>query len=342
MAKRTTAQDVATLAGVSRTTVSFVLNEVAGMRIAEETRQRVLEAAAQLDYHPDATARRMVKGRTKIIGFVLRQTPDQAFSDRFVPQVLHGLSKAASAEGYHILIEAAPPDDHNSYWRLIRERHVDGIVLSGPRFDDEDQLRAHLEGSPVVLMGQLPNTELPFVDVDNVSGAARVTQHLIGLGHQRIAFISNAHPAYTASAQRLKGYRQAVEAAGLPCDESLVRYGDFSPASGEAAMTDILQNGLRPTGVFVASDTVAMGALKAIRAAGLNVPRDIALVGFDDAPMSEFVDPPLTTMRLPAFGLGWGSGDMLIRLINQEVIQQPAILLETELIVRKSCGAQTS
>ena len=342
MAKRTTAQDVANLAGVSRTTVSFVLNQVAGMRIGDETRQRVVEAAAQLNYHPDATARRMVRGRTNIIGFVLRQTPDQVFADRFLPQVLHGLSKAAAAQGFHVLIEPTSPDDKSGYLDLIRERHVDGIALSGPRFDDAELLRVHAEDSPVVLMGQLPGTNLPFVDVDNVSGAARVTQHLIGLGHKRIAFISNAQPAYTASAQRLSGYRQALEAANLPLDEALIGYGNFSPASGEAAMIEILRVPDRPSAVFVASDTVALGALKALRGAGLNVPRDMALVGFDDASLSEFIDPPLTTMRLPAFGLGWGAAEMLIRLINKEIIRQPAVLLETELIVRKSCGAQSS
>jgi len=342
MPKRSTAQDVAHLAGVSRTTVSFVLNQVAGMRISDETRQRVIEAATQLNYHPDATARRMVRGRTGIIGFVLRQTPDQVFSDWFLPQVLHGLSKAATAQGYHILIEPTPPDNTGSYLNLIRERHVDGIVLSGPRFDDEELLRSHAADSPVVLMGQLPNSDLPFVDVDNVSGAARVTQHLIGLGHTRIAFISNAQPAYTASIQRLTGYRQALAAAGIPFDESMVGYGDFSPASGEAAMTAILRAPDRPTAAFVASDTVALGALRAIRAAGLNVPHDMALVGFDDAPLSEFIEPPLTTMRLPAFGLGWGAAELLIRQIKHEAIQQPAVLLDTELIVRKSCGASAS
>ena len=339
MTKRTTAQDVADLAGVSRTTVSFVLNNVYGMRIGEDTRQRVFDAARQLDYHPDATARRMVKGRTSIIGFVLRQTPDQAFADRFIPQVLYGLSEAASAQGYHVLIEPSPPDDGNSYLRLIRERHVDGIVMSGPRFDDVELLHAHTEGSPVVLMGQLPNTDLPFVDVDNVSGAKKATQHLINLGHRRIAFISNAKPAYTASAERLNGYRQALAAADITFDESLVGYGDFTAASGEAAMSNLLQLKVGPTAVFVASDTVAIGALKAIRSAGLNVPQDIALVGFDDAPLSEFIEPPLTTVRLPAYGLGWGAANLLIRLINRDVIRQPAVLLETELIVRKSCGA---
>ena len=340
MKKRTIAQDVADLAGVSRTTVSFVLNDVPGMRIGDDTRQRVSEAARQLDYHPDATARRMVKGRTSIIGFVLRQTPDQIFSDHFLPEVLHGLSRAAAAQGYHILIEPSPPDDSNSYIRLMRERHVDGIVLSGPRFDDQEVLRTQVESSPVVLMGQLPGTNLPFVDVDNVSGAAMVTRHLIDLGHRRIAFISNAQPIYTASADRLTGYRQALATADISYDERLVRYGDFAPASGEAAMNNLLQLDPRPTAVFVASDTVAMGALRAIHAAGLAVPHDMALVGFDDAPYSEFIEPPLTTVRLPAFGLGWGAADLLIRLINKEVIRQPSVLLETELIIRKSCGTQ--
>ena len=340
MKKRTISQDVAELAGVSRTTVSFVLNDVPGMRIGEETRQRVIEAARQLDYHPDATARRMAKGRTSIIGFVLRQTPDQVYSDRFLPQALIGLTTAASSQGYHVLIEPAPPDvDSGAYIRLIRERHVAGIVLSGPRFDDRDILSGQTQHGPVVLMGQLPNTDLPFVDVDNVGGAALATHHLIELGHRRIAFISNADPAYTASAERLTGYRQALESASIPFDQALVRYGNFTPSSGEKAMAELLRQVPRPTAVFVASDTVAVGALKMIRQAALNVPRDIALVGFDDIPLSEFFEPALTTVRLPAYGLGWGAAELLIRLINHDVIRQPAVLLETELVVRQSSGA---
>jgi LacI family transcriptional regulator len=343
MAKRATAKEVADLAGVSRTTVSFVLNDVPGMRISDETRQRVFDAARQLDYHPDATARRMVTGRTEVIGFVLRQSPDQIFADQFLPQVLNGLSQAATSQGYHILIEPIPPENgSDAYTRLIRERHVDGIVLSGPRFDDQGLLRIHAEGEPIVLLGQLPNTGLPFVDVDNVGGAARATRHLTGLGHRRIALITNANPAYTASADRLTGYRQAIEAAGIAFDPSLVQYGDFTPRSGEAAMTKLLQLSPHPTAVFVASDTVALGALQAIRYGGLRVPDDIALVGFDDVPLAEFVDPPLTTVRLPAYGLGWGAADLLIRTINKDDIHQRSVLLETELVVRKSCGAEAA
>jgi DNA-binding LacI/PurR family transcriptional regulator len=343
MVKRATARDVAELAGVSRTTVSFVLNEVPGMRISDETRQRVQEAALQLSYHPDATARRMVSGRTNVIGFVLRQSSDQVFADQFLPQVLNGLSHAATAQGYHVLIEAIPPeDDSDAYIRLIRERHVDGIVLSGPRIDDKELLSFHAEGWPVVLMGQLPNTDLMFVDVDNVGGAATATQHLIALGHRRIAMITNAKRTYTAAADRLAGYQQALQAADIAYTETLVECGDFTLQSGRAAMTKLLERDPRPTAVFVGSDTVALGALQAIRTGGLRVPEEMALVGFDDVPFVEFVDPPLTTIRLPAYGLGWGAADLLIRAINKEDIQQPRVLLESELIVRQSCGAKRS
>jgi DNA-binding LacI/PurR family transcriptional regulator len=340
MAKRATTRDVAELAGVSRTTVSFVLNEVPGMRISDETRRRVIEAAKQLKYHPDATARRMVTGRTNVIGFVLRQSPDQVFADQFLPQVLNGLTHAASAQDYHVLIEPIPPESEpGAYLRLVHERHVDGIILSGPRFDDEELLRFHAEGWPLVMMGQLPNTDLMFVDIDNVGSAATATRHLIALGHQRIALITNAQQTYTAAMDRLSGYRQALEAAGLVYDETLVEFGEFTPQSGAAAMDQLLQLFPRPTAVFVASDTVAVGALQAIRAKGLRVPTDIALVGFDDVLLSEFVDPPLTTIRLPAYGLGWGAADLLIRAINHEEIHQRSVLLESELIIRKSCGA---
>jgi LacI family transcriptional regulator len=339
MPKRATAKEVADLAGVSRTTVSFVLNEVSGMRISEETRQRVLEAARQLNYHPDATARRMVSGQTRVIGFVLRQDPDQAFSDQFLPQVLSGLSQAAAAQGYHILFEPIPPDDHSgAYLPLVHERHVDGIILSGPRYDDSELLKLAVEGEQVVLLGQLPGTGIPFVDVDNLGGAVTATNHLIGLGHTHIGFISNAPPVYTASADRLAGYKVALQNAGLPFDTSLVRFGSFTIQSGYQAMVELLNAKTLPTAVFVASDTVALGSIQAIRHRGLRIPEDIALVGFDDIPLSAFVDPPLTTVRLPAYGLGWGAADLLIRLLNQEEISNPSELLETELIVRESCG----
>jgi LacI family transcriptional regulator len=311
------------------------------MRISQETRQRVLQAARQLDYHPDATARRMVSGRTRVIGFVLRQAPELLFADALLSQVLSGVSRAALAQGFRVLFEeVAAEDSSGSYITLVRERHADGIVLSGPRIEEHEVLRLLSAGSPIVLVGQLDDAGIPCVDVDNVGGARMAVNHLIELGHRRIGLITNGPPIYAASAARLAGYREALDRAGLPFEPQWVYHGDFTPASGQAAMQALLALSARPTAVFVASDAVAFGALNAIRQRGLRVPDDLALVGFDDIPLAEAVEPPLTTVRVPAAGLGWGAAELLMRLIaGDEDIRNPFLLLDAELIVRQSSGA---
>jgi LacI family transcriptional regulator len=163
---------------------------------------------------------------------------------------------------------------------------------------------------------------------------------LIQLGHTRIACITNALAAYNASVERLTGYRTALEAAGLRYDEALVRYGDFDPESGYTQMQDLLNGGRQPTAVFVASDVVAIGAMAAIRERGLHIPKDVAVVGYDDIPFSRYTDPPLTTIHLPAFDLGRGACNLLIRLIQHDQPENFHIRLGTHLVIRKSCGAQ--
>jgi len=339
--KRATAAEVAELAGISRTTVSFVLNNVPGIRITEETRQRVLDAARELNYHPDATARRMVTGQTRMIGFALHQSPDQAFADHFFPQVLHGMSQAVFNLGFHLLFEVIPPEDqHNRYLKLLNERHVDGIVLSGPRSDDSELVRTYEQGANIVLLGQMPDQTIPFVDVNNTGGAKTATEHLLSLGHTRVGMITNAPLEYTASTDRLAGYQQALDGKGIAFDKSLVRFGNFTAESGNQAMKELLLLEPRPTAVFVASDTVALGALQAIKDAGLRVPQDVALCGFDDITFAKFTMPPLTTVQLPAFGLGWAAAEMLIRMISKEEITNPYIILSTELVIRDSCGGK--
>jgi len=336
--QRVTARDVARRAGVSATTVSFVLNNVEGMRISAETRQRVLGAVKELDYHPDSLARHMVSGQTHHIAYVIRQSPEQAFADAFMPEVLNGLARGAATQNYHVLFEPIGPKDPRGFAWLIRERHVDGIVIAGPRTDDPDLLNLLDRGVPVVLQGQLPGVQVPFVDVDNQHGARTATQHLIELGHKRIGLITNAGLNYTATVARLAGYREALASAGFPFDEKLVRYGNFTPQSGEAAIADLLNE--KPTAVFVASDVVALGAMRRLQTLGLCIPNDVALVGFDDIPLARYLDPPLTTMRLPALGLGWGAAELITRLINQVPVLNPQVFLETKLIVRESCGGQ--
>lgn len=339
--KRTTMRQIAAEAGVSRTTVSFVLNGITGINISPDTRQRILDIAQRLNYIPDSAALSLARGRAGAIALILRQNPHQVISDAFLAPVVQGVSAAVKPHGYRVLVEPLDPaDGPASYGDLVRSRRADGLLLSGPRLDDDELSRVAAEKIPIVLLGQLPDTAIPFVDVDNMLGATVAVRHLIEQGHRRIACITNAPVTYAASHDRLAGYRYALEEAGIGYDEALVRYGGFTDESGDEAMSELLSVTPRLTAVFVASDVVALGALSAIHSAGLSVPGDIALVGFDDIPLAQYIDPPLTTVRLPAYGLGWGAGQMLVRLIeDRDDVTERQVLLETELVIRDSSGA---
>jgi LacI family transcriptional regulator len=277
-----------------------------------------------------------------VIGFVERHSPYQNFADAFMAEVLRGLHSVARQYNYHVLFEPASDQDGSTidFIQLIRERHVDGIVLSGPRYDDDAIIQMSREGMPIVLQGRLPGSHIPEVDVDNFGGARLATEHLLALGHRRIGMVTNGPLIYTAAADRRSGYLYALQECGINTDESLIQVGAFSPESGYQAMRRLLAVKPRPTAVFVASDVVAIGAIEAARRAGLRIPADLALVGFDDIPWASYLNPPLTTVRLPAHALGWQAGLMLIRMLNQEEIETKTFLLETQLIVRASCGAQ--
>jgi LacI family transcriptional regulator len=337
---RPTQRQIAEEAGVSRTTVSLVLNDVPGVRVSPETRQRILKVAHRLNYYPDAAARTLVSGRTSTIGFVLCQSPDRIFADAFLPEVLSGVGDALQKNGFRVLIHSVEDvSAPEAYIGLVREKQTDGIILSGPRSDDRQLLQLKAEGFPVVLLGQLPGSGIPFADVDNVGAAKQAVEHLIGLGHRRMGMITNAPLAYTAARDRLTGYRLALDEAGLGYAEELVRTGDFREESGHGAMNDLLDLAQPPTAVFVASDLVTFGAMMAIKQRGLTVPDDVALVGFDDVRLANYVDPPLTTVRLPAYELGYRAARLLTQLVGGGSIEEQEILLQTELVVRQSCGA---
>lgn len=334
--KRSTSQDVANLAGVSRTTVSFVLNRLEGVSISESTRERVWEAARQLNYHPNAAGRKLVSGKSNTLGLILCQSPEQVFADAFLPRVIFGVEQAAMQENFHVLLKAVDPSDSEGYARLIRENHVDGIILSGPRQDDTEIRRLHDEGVPIMLLGQLPGTDLCFVDVNAISGAEAAVGHLLEAGHRRIGMITNAPLSYTSAQQRRDGYVNALRNGNIEADPSLIAEGNYTPASGYHAMNQLLNRAPRPTSVFVASDVVAAGAMLAAKRAGLGIPADLAIVGFDDIPMAEYLDPPLTTVRLPAYGLGWAAGERLIHVIHGDGLDQNGLFLESELVIRES------
>jgi LacI family transcriptional regulator len=336
-----TSQDVADRAGVSRTTVSLVLNNVPGTQISKATRQRVQDAAHALNYVPDAAAKALASRQSQTIGLLLIRTPHQIASDAFLTQTLDGLIQSIHHAGMRLLIDIIEPKHQKEiYLQMVRAKRIDGIILSGPRYDDEALTALEEAHFPTVLLGQVPGSWFSCVDVDNRAAAVSAVAHLLKLGHTRIACITNAPLTYTAAIDRLRGYRQALEEAGIPYDESLVRYGEFDCESGYRQMLSLLENKVSFTAAFVASDTLAFGAKATIRERGLRVPQDIALVGMDDLPVARYTDPPLTTVHLPAIELARHAAEMLFQIMHEQEPEHRQIILDTHMVVRESCGAK--
>lgn len=341
MRQRVTARQVAERAGVSRATVSFVLNDVHGSRITPETRERVLQAAEELGYHPDISGRRLATGQTHLIAYVERQPPGEVFSDGFWPEVLHGIHDTALEAGYEVMFAPdATLEGKSRCTRILQGGYADGAIISGPRVDDQELIELLESNAPIVLQGSWPDSDVMAVDVDNIASAKIATEHLIDLGHSQVGLILHAPKVYHATIDRQTGYQQALDERNIPANPDLVAQANFSPASGEAAMAELLALQAPPTAVFATSDTVAIGALRAIRRQGLQVPQDIAVVGFDDISYTEYFDPPLTTIRLPAYELGRASAELLMSILAGQNPEPKRRLLASELIVRSSCGAR--
>ncbi|MGH2562305.1 MAG: LacI family DNA-binding transcriptional regulator [Thermomicrobiales bacterium] len=338
--KRVTSRDVAQRAGVSRTTVSFVLNDVTSMKISEQTRQRVLQAAQELGYIPDASARTLASGKTCTLGLIVSHAKLIPV-DVFIPQLLHSLYDVCREHGYRLLLETAEhADQPGAFERLVRAKQIDGLIVLSPRQDDA-HLRNLIEtGYPLVLIGKYPHSAAHAVMPEtNPEATYHTTAHLIGLGHRRIAFI-HFMPIYDpATDSRLFGYRQALDEAGIPFDEHLVRDGDYSAASGYAAMTSLLAASPRPTALVAGNDTIAIGAMAAITEAGLHVPDDVAVTGHDDIPTARYTVPSLTTVRMPAQAMGRRCGEMAIQLMAGKQPTERQVVFPTELVIRHSCGA---
>jgi LacI family transcriptional regulator len=319
--------------------VSFVLNDVEGANISQKTRRRVLTAAKELGYVPHAAAQVLAGQRTRIVGLVFPRSHHHLPTHFFLLQVLDGLLQVVQQHGLRLLIDSAGDGQGaQSYFNLVRAKRIDGLIMIDPRSDDPALHGLAEDGFPVVLIGHLPGTEISSIDVDNRAAAREAVEHLLSCGHRRIACITNAPlSSYTVTEERLLGYRDALEAAGISYDEGLIRYGAYTPESGFTGMTSLLNEVTPlPTATFVASDVVAFGAMAAIQQHHLRVPEDIALVGFDDVPLARFVNPPLTTVHLPAAEQGRQAGELLLDLIMNQPEGGRRILLDTELIVRAS------
>jgi LacI family transcriptional regulator len=339
MAARTTIKELARVSGVSVGTVSRALNGYTD--VSPETRERVMRLAEELDYTPKAAARTLVTERSHVIGVFLETGPGHPdVQHPFFHEVLGGLKDMIGAAGFDLLLFASeqPGNGYGPHSYLKRARHhgVDGTVLMGVDTDNPEVER--LLRSDIACVGldvSLGGSGNGSVMSDNVEGAATAVRHLVERGHKRIATITGL--LGTAPARdRLRGYREEIQRQGLAYRDDYVEYGDYYVESGAAAMTRLLALAEPPTAVFAASDLMAVGALGVAQRAGLRVPEELALVGFDDILLAGLTQPPLTTLRQDMAGLGAAAGEALLELLEGDGDAQAAMTLPVELVVRGS------
>jgi LacI family transcriptional regulator len=354
-----TLEHIARRANVSRSTVSRVVNDQPNVR--PELRQRVWQVIRETGYQPHAAARSLVTRRTRIVGVIIPEAITKLFADPFFARLLYGITETCNSRHYNLMLSLfnGPTDEGEMYRRIMGGGHLDGVIVASAHLTDPLFARLLKDDVPFVLAGRHPDERVNYVDVDNTGGARMAVEHLIRLGHKRIATITGPL-TMTSAEDRLAGYRQALEAHWLGVDERLIVEGDYTEGSGGMGMRRLLP--AAPTAVFVASDVMAIGALKTLREVGRRVPQDVALIGFDDVNIASAVEPALTTVRQPIGRLGAMAAGLLLDLLEQPSDVQTVapserrptghvpsgqsptghaqrIVLPTELVVRGSCGA---
>lgn len=334
--RRPTMKDVAKHARVSISTVSYVLNDSGP--VAPERRERVLDAVRVLEYSPNASARSLKRRSASAIGLVV---PD--LTNQFFALVAEGVQGAAIERGV-VVVLCAPEATHLNeahHAKLLRSQRLDGVIyLTGTGTLPTAVLELARSGPVVLVDEQIPGFDLPAVVCDSRRGARAVARHVLDQGHRRITVIGGPVAMWTAE-QRLAGYREAVAAAGLDPDSVPVLVGDYRQDSGHALARRALEvpDAARPTALVCANDLMAIGALEYCKSAGLRVPQDVSIVGFDDLPVSALLTPRLTTVRQPAREMGAEAANCLLDILSKDdadaVPAGPAVL-STSVEIRES------
>jgi LacI family transcriptional regulator len=325
-----TLSDVAEEAGVSPTAVSRYLNNRIELPLA--TRERIDAAIAKLNYRPNLLAKRLSTGKAEAISLV---TPEIA--NPFFAELAGAVEAEAQRHGYAVYMSSTQGhrDREIDAIQRLQDQHVDGLIMMTNRPDDGTLATLLEQHHNVVLLDEdIPGVAVPRVFVENEQGAYLGTRHLIEAGHRDIALISGP-PGLMSVRERLAGFERAMAEAGLSVPPDWIMLGEYSRAYGSVAATQLLAGSRRPTAVLACSDYIAIGVLQATRQAGLSVPEDLSLVGFDDMPLVELVDPPLTTIHQPIAEMGRIAFERLLALINKTEAE-PQTRLPVSLVIRKS------
>ena len=330
-----TLEEVARIAGVSRATVSRVVN--GNPRVTPEVRRTVERAVDRLRYVPNPAARSLVTRRSDSIGLVIAEPTGRLFDDPFFPRLLRGIGAALSSRELQlVLLMPQSPHEESRVERYLTAGHVDGALLVSLHGDDPLPSAVARRGIPVVVGGRPPTgTEVSYVDVDNVQGGRSAVRHLAELGRTTIATISGP-PDMSPGLDRLSGYEQALDEAGLERDTRLEAISDFTQQGGAEGMRRILAARPDVDAVFAASDLMAAGAIQVLRAAGRRIPEDVAVVGYDDSPIAETTDPPLTSVRQPIEEMGAEMVRLLLEYTTKPGSVPRKVILATQLVRRRS------
>jgi len=330
-------KDVARIAGVSTATVSRAI--ATPDKVSIKSRQRVNKAIEQTGYVTNTLARNFRRRRTNM---VLVLIPD--ICNPFFAEVIKGIEHTAHKHDYHVLLGDTQydPNSEKAYAQLIAQRQADGIITLGERipFDHKKGLsEVDPQWPPLAMACEYHESiPLPTVCIDNFQASFEAISHLTQLGHRHIAYING--PSHSPICEdRLKGYQQAMQAIHIKPQSEWIEEGNFSMASGEQAMKRLLKLDTPPTAVFAANDEMAIGAMSAIKAQGLNIPKDISVIGFDDIDYAQYSDPPLTTIRQPTHLLGENVMQQMLSLLENNSVDEQHIVLEHKLIVRASTSA---
>lgn len=334
-----TIEDIARLAGVSRSTVSRVINGHPSVRPA--VRDRVQEVIKANKYAPQAAARQLVTQRTRTIGLILPDLAYNLFANPIFALMGQGVSQVCAQKGYVSMQLMGQRDmEEPTLFYLLRSRHFDGVVLISGEYDDPCPAFLKNAGIPYTRIGRDPNhDDLKTVDIDNVEAARQAVRHLIELGHRRIAMIKGL-ARDTSSADRYEGYKQALCEAGIPLDEELVGDGDWTAACGYRLTQRFLQLPSPPTALFSANDIMAAGVVRAAHERRVRVPEDLAIVGFDDLDQTTMIFPELTTIRQPCVEMGVRAAEILIDQLENKNTEPMHVILPTTLVIRQSCGSE--
>ena len=337
---RTRIADVAREAGVSKTAVSFAFNSPD--RLAPETAVRIREVAESLGYRPHPVARMLTQRQTLSIGVLTPQALSVIFSNPFFGAFSEGVALAAEESGYGLHFISPL---HGSLARAVSRATVDGVVAIGLTDDHPEVEQIRRAGLPIVFVDSTAQPEYASVDVDDVGGARAAAEHLLSLGHRHFLVIGVEPPPSTTTepegvlGKRLRGYREALTAAGIELPRERVVVGPASIEGGSAALNRAWEDGHRPTAILVMSDAMAVGVMRSLHDHRIEIPRDVSVVGFDDLDLAPHTDPPLTTVHQPIRRKGEEAVRLLLSVVQRrETFRPEHRLLETRLIVRGSTG----